>query len=171
MRCTGLLNLCAGPDTRSFPSLPSEQSDSVPSHLRIPPLEGELPQTSPADMEKVRYVFKNLCRDWSKDGEAERAACYGPLIEARELRRMCRPLCEFWDAQACAYQKLRANLPSSLFVQELGRTVAPGDNPDDLPSVLVRRCPYFRLCRRSPPRCSDHDHAQSCRLADDAPRN
>lgn len=32
---------------------------------------------------QVRYVFKNLCRDWSKDGEAEREACYGPLIEAR----------------------------------------------------------------------------------------
>lgn len=32
---------------------------------------------------QVRYVLKNLARDWSSEGQQERSACYGPIL--REL--------------------------------------------------------------------------------------
>lgn len=37
-----------------------------------------------SDMEKVQSTLKQIVRDWSKDGEEERAACYGPIIEEIE---------------------------------------------------------------------------------------
>jgi len=54
----------------------------VPDHLRVP-LRSQLrcPPTPPGDAEKVRYVLRNLVRDWSADGAEERARCYGPLLE------------------------------------------------------------------------------------------
>ena len=60
-------------------------SPAAPPHLRIEPLAGPLPRCSPGDAEKVRYVFKNLSRDWAAEGAEERAQCYAPLLE--ELRR------------------------------------------------------------------------------------
>ena len=38
-----------------------------------------------SDMEKVQSTLKQIVRDWSKDGEEERAACYNPIIEEIEL--------------------------------------------------------------------------------------
>ncbi|DBB03564.1 TPA: hypothetical protein ACH3X3_010907 [Trebouxia sp. C0006] len=35
----------------------------------------------PGDMEKVRYVFKNLMRDWSQDGAPERTQSYGRICQ------------------------------------------------------------------------------------------
>lgn len=37
-----------------------------------------------SDMEKVQSTLKQIVRDWSKDGEEERAACYLPIIEEIE---------------------------------------------------------------------------------------
>ncbi|KAK4029622.1 hypothetical protein OUZ56_022594 [Daphnia magna] len=37
-----------------------------------------------SDMEKVQSTLKQIVRDWSKDGEQERAACYDPIIEEIE---------------------------------------------------------------------------------------
>lgn len=37
-----------------------------------------------SDMEKVQSTLKQIVRDWSKDGEGERTACYGPIIEEIE---------------------------------------------------------------------------------------
>ena len=37
-----------------------------------------------SDMEKVQSTLKQIVRDWSKDGEEERAACYNPIIEEIE---------------------------------------------------------------------------------------
>ena len=36
------------------------------------------------DMEKVQSTLKQIIRDWSKDGEEERAACYGPILKEIE---------------------------------------------------------------------------------------
>lgn len=36
------------------------------------------------DMEKVQSTLKQIVRDWSKDGEEERAACYDPIIQEIE---------------------------------------------------------------------------------------
>ena len=36
------------------------------------------------DMEKVQSTLKQIVRDWSKDGEEERSACYSPIIEEIE---------------------------------------------------------------------------------------
>ena len=33
-----------------------------------------------ADMEKVRITIRQFYRDWSKEGAAEREACYGPIL-------------------------------------------------------------------------------------------
>ncbi|KAL3145964.1 hypothetical protein ABBQ38_015324 [Trebouxia sp. C0009 RCD-2024] len=38
-------------------------------------------QTAPGDMEKVRYVFKNLMRDWSQEGAPERTQSYGRICQ------------------------------------------------------------------------------------------
>lgn len=38
-----------------------------------------------SDMEKVQSTLKQIVRDWSKDGEEERAACYNPIIEEIEF--------------------------------------------------------------------------------------
>ena len=36
----------------------------------------------PTDADKARYVLKNVARDWADEGAAERAACYGRLVDA-----------------------------------------------------------------------------------------
>jgi len=33
------------------------------------------------DMDKVKSTLKQIVRDWSTDGEAERASCYKPVID------------------------------------------------------------------------------------------
>eukprot|EP00854_Cymbomonas_tetramitiformis_P013118 gene13118-15490_t len=58
--------------------------------LLVVPAGGEGPGdqnvTRPGDVEKVRYVLKNILRDWSEEGAFEREQCYNPLIE--ELERL-----------------------------------------------------------------------------------
>jgi len=38
-------------------------------------------QVSPGDADKVRYVLKNLARDWSQEGAEERAQSYGRITQ------------------------------------------------------------------------------------------
>lgn len=40
---------------------------------------------SSADIDKVKYVFKNLVRDWSEEGAAERDASYGRILTELEV--------------------------------------------------------------------------------------
>lgn len=75
--------------------------EAAPAHLAVPrdaglPLEGggegeggdrgrtppppPQPPPSPGEDEKVRYVLRNLSRDWSVDGAAERGESYGWLL-------------------------------------------------------------------------------------------
>jgi len=57
--------------------------DEAPAHLRVPPPPPGPPQRSaPGEAEKVRYVLRNLVRDWSEEGSAERAGVYAPLVSA-----------------------------------------------------------------------------------------
>ena len=89
------------------------ESPNAPPHLRIHPATKPLPPCSPADAEKVpshpgrpsgvalgaplkplsgpqvRYVFKNLFRDWGEEGALEREQCYSPMLA--ELRRAVPP--------------------------------------------------------------------------------
>lgn len=44
------------------------------------------PRVNPADVDKVRYVLKNMMRDWSTEGEEERKESYGVIID--ELKRV-----------------------------------------------------------------------------------
>lgn len=37
-----------------------------------------------SEQEKVRSTLRSFVRDWSKEGEAEREACYTPILEALE---------------------------------------------------------------------------------------
>ena len=61
--------------------------DDVPPHLRVPPpKEGTPDPVSPGDVEKVRYVLKNLARDWSEEAAGERAQCHGPILAELEAR-------------------------------------------------------------------------------------
>ncbi|GAB4823870.1 hypothetical protein N2152v2_010916 [Parachlorella kessleri] len=41
-------------------------------------------RVSPQDVDKVRYVFKNLMRDWSAEGAVERQQSYGRILEEIE---------------------------------------------------------------------------------------
>lgn len=40
---------------------------------------------SPADVDKVRCIIRNIVRDWAPEGETERNQCYKPILE--ELQR------------------------------------------------------------------------------------
>ena len=69
--------------------LATYMGDDVPPHLRVPPAEKTdgvsraLHRVAPVDVEKVRYVLKNLARDWSAEAAGEREQSHGPII--REL--------------------------------------------------------------------------------------
>ncbi|GAX79740.1 hypothetical protein CEUSTIGMA_g7181.t1 [Chlamydomonas eustigma] len=41
---------------------------------------------TPIDADKVRYVLKNLARDWSSEGAEERQKCYTPILQ--ELKKL-----------------------------------------------------------------------------------
>jgi carnosine N-methyltransferase len=75
--------------------LATYMGDDVPPHLRVPPAEGtdatgrSLHRVAPADVEKVRYVLKNLARDWSAEAAGEREQSHGPII--RELTARLPP--------------------------------------------------------------------------------
>lgn len=63
--------------------------DDVPPHLRVPlppPKDAPRDPIPPGDVEKVRYVLKNLCRDWSAEAQEERAQCHGPILAELEAR-------------------------------------------------------------------------------------
>ncbi|KAL6750018.1 N2227-like protein-domain-containing protein [Haematococcus lacustris] len=49
-------------------------------------ISGQQRSTSAADVDKVRYVLKNLVRDWSLEGAAERQQSYGRVCA--ELRQL-----------------------------------------------------------------------------------
>jgi hypothetical protein len=42
--------------------------------------------SSPSDRLQVRYVLKNLARDWSAEGAYERSQSYGRIVEELKLR-------------------------------------------------------------------------------------
>ena len=72
---TALLDAFSGPD--------------VPPHLRVPPRASDASATDPvppSDVEKVRYVLKNLSRDWSAEAAEERAQSHGPILAELEAR-------------------------------------------------------------------------------------
>lgn len=46
----------------------------------------------PQDVIKMRSTLKSFVRDWSKQGEAERKACYDPIIEEVESYFKSRPV-------------------------------------------------------------------------------
>lgn len=47
------------------------------------------PRVSPQDAEKVRYIIKNVTRDWTAEGRCEREQSYGRLLT--ELQRVLAP--------------------------------------------------------------------------------
>ena len=75
----------------------------------------------PADAEKVKYVLKNLVRDWSEEGVSEREQSYGIII--REIKDI------FED---------RLGLPPT--------NKSSDDEENSLPRVLVPGCGLARLC-------------------------
>lgn len=69
--------------------LTSFSGDDVPPHLRVPDAardpEAHAP-VPPGDAEKVRYILKNLTRDWSAEAAEERAQSHGPILKELEER-------------------------------------------------------------------------------------
>ena len=69
--------------------LASYSGNDVPAHLRVPDAsldpEAHAPVT-PGDAEKVRYILKNLARDWSAEAAEERAQSHGPILRELEER-------------------------------------------------------------------------------------
>ncbi|KAL6771218.1 hypothetical protein ACKKBF_B34410 [Auxenochlorella protothecoides x Auxenochlorella symbiontica] len=59
----------------------------------------------PQDVEKVRYVLKNLMRDWSEEGAAERAASYGRIMQ---------------EVQSIASRQAPGQVPLSILVPGAG---------------------------------------------------
>lgn len=48
------------------------------------------PGVTSMDMDKVKTTVKQFIRDWSSEGEQERAVCYQPIIE--EIKRRFPPI-------------------------------------------------------------------------------
>ena len=69
--------------------LPSFPGDDAPPHLRVPDAARD-PEAhasvTPGDAEKVRYILKNLARDWSAEAAEERAQSHGPILKELEER-------------------------------------------------------------------------------------
>ncbi|KAI8463769.1 MAG: N2227-like protein-domain-containing protein [Monoraphidium minutum] len=84
---------------------------AAPPHLTGAGAEAErIARESPAgcppgDTEKVRYVLKNLARDWSAEGAAERAQSYGRICD--ELARL------FPDRRSAAAAAPRVLIPGA----------------------------------------------------------
>ena len=79
----------------------------------------------PGDADKVRYVLKNLVRDWSTEGASEREESYGLIIRA---------------LTSIFHDRIRG---------EVGRPTKIGSSEGDafiLPRVLVPGCGLARLC-------------------------
>lgn len=79
---------------KSMMCIYQEDSCSAPPHLAPANAAAaewavDHPRTSPEDSDKVRYVFKNLMRDWSAAGAAERDDSYGRIC--RELKSVLGP--------------------------------------------------------------------------------
>ncbi|KAK9845546.1 hypothetical protein WJX84_004990 [Apatococcus fuscideae] len=68
-------------------SLDTEESMPLTSHPASQ--NGAGTRTSTADIDKVRYVLKNLMRDWGAEGAAERSQSYGRIVA--ELRKRLLP--------------------------------------------------------------------------------
>lgn len=70
------------------PTWPPPPPASPPAEtlLAAPPLPPPAPRAAPARSPPRRYVLKNIARDWSEEGAAERAQSYGRIL--RELRRL-----------------------------------------------------------------------------------
>jgi carnosine N-methyltransferase len=83
---------------------------------------------SPHDADKVRYVLKNLVRDWSAEGAAERAQSYGPILS--ELRRVLAGRLEGGAADAA----------------DAAGDADPEEEEEPPPRVLVPGCGLGRLC-------------------------
>mmetsp|Transcript_27342 Transcript_27342/g.73946 ORF Transcript_27342/g.73946 Transcript_27342/m.73946 type:complete len:407 (+) Transcript_27342:25-1245(+) len=75
------------PESASVPPPPHLAAPCGASHSSIDG-QGLRPAVcpSPTDVEKVRYVLKNLSRDWSEDGALERSQSYGRILA--ELQRL-----------------------------------------------------------------------------------
>ncbi|KAJ9667136.1 hypothetical protein H2201_002656 [Coniosporium apollinis] len=58
---------------------PNRNSEDANHHGRDPPWKGK---TTKMDLDKARSTIRQLYRDWSAEGKAERAACYDPVLEA-----------------------------------------------------------------------------------------
>lgn len=71
---------------RSMLTAFDSENGPVPSHLadanQAASCGGKkAEQVTPAEMDKVHYVLKNLMRDWSEDGAVERAQSYGRVLD------------------------------------------------------------------------------------------
>jgi len=58
----------------------------APAHLKVEMMSQDNHRTHPGDVDKVRYVLKNLVRDWTAEGALERSQSHAPLL--RELERL-----------------------------------------------------------------------------------
>jgi len=52
---------------------------SLTAVLRVQ--NGVVGSASEFDMDKLKSTLKQIVRDWSKEGEAERDSCYKPVID------------------------------------------------------------------------------------------
>ncbi|KAK9841240.1 hypothetical protein WJX74_002413 [Apatococcus lobatus] len=68
-------------------SLDSEDSMPLSNGSKAP--DAPTRRTSPSDCEKVRYVLKNMMRDWGAEGAAERSQSYGKVVA--ELKKRLLP--------------------------------------------------------------------------------
>lgn len=55
--------------------------------------------------DKVRAALKQCARDWSVEGEKERASCYGPILEVRNLNKLLTrsPATDHLNIPVCLY--------------------------------------------------------------------
>lgn len=95
-------------------------------------------EVSGSDVEKVRSTLRQIARDWSSQGEEERRACYGPLLDA--VDRHVHPLLPV-DLQGAQGAQGTLDLESdeAVRLRSQVRVLCPGSGLGRLPFEFVRR--------------------------------
>ncbi len=92
---SGGIGLENGDDSQASPEEEASTSQGHSSKRRKKPHSGGSNSTVPAtDLDKARNTLRQLYRDWAAEGATERAACYGPVLNALETEFATVPAAE-----------------------------------------------------------------------------
>jgi carnosine N-methyltransferase len=106
------------------------------------------PQVNPGDTDKVRYVLKNMMRDWSSEGEGERNESYKPILDELQKLLLLLKVEEKEEEAPQGEKNTTAEHPPHIAnnTSNLEEGSLKEEKPRPRPRVLVPGCGLGRLC-------------------------